>query len=818
MLDRFIDWLDKILSDKNRVRQLVSASLLLFVCAAAILTLAVFAGSEFRRNVPDGSDPAVSADPTRQTPTEAPTDPTGPIGPEPPESSAPGSDSTPGTAAPVLPEGETVPLSEKSVSELQAEGYVISWGVYDPEDHVFARLCTDDERLAKKLYTLGSTKTVRVIDVTTYEDGGMEFPGIREESAERAAVELYMGYILVDIGPDEGGVSSLAVFSSDGKEIGVFSADMLVPALTRDSADHPLFISNGHYLYIDEKTSTLKESDYIDEVDGRGLYFDYNPDYGKSDSSLHIYSTRQTVKMTYEMDMSSYYTRYGVDYRIAREFQEKYPAYAEAVARNISSNEYYNLLFHVFYEAAKEQIAAEKESGTYEPLPQVFPWETTEASTTGKTPSVTTGKTPSVTTGKTPAVTTGKGTGKATEKNPGKATSAPEPAEITVPEETHTPGTGSASGTAEPEDITVPEPSTAVPTEKATTKAVTTKAVTTKAVTTKAVTTAPASTAKPKLAAKTAAVTEALTEEPTGTAQTPDATKTATGTSVPTGTETPTGEETTAPAAPNKVISVSRIYDAYRFIYKSSDPGADESVTTTVELAYTPYITQTLTWKSQYKHAKAYNFSEGRAVTVTDNGIVRVINTGGGSAIYLYRIFKADASMGSGYMTEFFIEPARRDVTMLGYYYFDEGLMRLRKCNRLSHVINKYNEDRDILVDINGREYTIPEGYTLVSYSEGVLLLERQGRYGYFHKDGYWIAQPVYTSAMPFVEGVAVLGRADGTFGAIDKEGKIVIPFDYTSLSNASSGIFAGFSPARGWEILAKMTPGAEETETKAVK
>ena len=84
-------------------------------------------------------------------------------------------------------------------------------------------------------------------------------------------------------------------------------------------------------------------------------------------------------------------------------------------------------------------------------------------------------------------------------------------------------------------------------------------------------------------------------------------------------------------------------------------------------------------------------------------------------------------------------------------------------------------------------------------------MLERDGRYGYYHRDGYWIAQPVYTYAMPFGEGIGVIGYKDGVKGALDTTGNTVIPFEYEEISTASSGIFACFAEDSGWTLLAKV-------------
>jgi hypothetical protein len=143
---------------------------------------------------------------------------------------------------------------------------------------------------------------------------------------------------------------------------------------------------------------------------------------------------------------------------------------------------------------------------------------------------------------------------------------------------------------------------------------------------------------------------------------------------------------------------------------------------------------------------------------------------------------------------------------MLGHYYFDDGLIRMRVVERLPHKLDIYEADYEVLVDTNGKQVSIlPEGYNLVSYSDSVFLVERNGRYGYYHRDGYWVAQPIYTYAAPFIEGLAVLGYEEGIKGVIDTEGNIVIPFRYTSISNASTGLFACFSETDGWKVFAKV-------------
>ena len=183
--------------------------------------------------------------------------------------------------------------------------------------------------------------------------------------------------------------------------------------------------------------------------------------------------------------------------------------------------------------------------------------------------------------------------------------------------------------------------------------------------------------------------------------------------------------------------------------------------------------------------ARAYAFSEGFACIVDDYGVLKIISTSGRVTAQLNRTYLTDAGHGSTYMNRKYYRPFYNDIYHLGYYYFDHGLMRVRviEHERLEgDIVNYITADDGILIDPYGNEFKIPAGYKLVSYSDGILLLERDGKYGYYHRGGYWIAQPVYTYAMPFVEGIGIIGDADGFKGAVDTAGNTVIPL-HTQIS-----------------------------------
>ncbi len=218
-------------------------------------------------------------------------------------------------------------------------------------------------------------------------------------------------------------------------------------------------------------------------------------------------------------------------------------------------------------------------------------------------------------------------------------------------------------------------------------------------------------------------------------------------------------------------------------------------------------IKQTVSWNGNYPYAYAFNFRCGRAVTFDDNGKMTVVDENGKKTVD----YKSYSTVGNRYNVSFYTAPVYRDVSQLGYFYYDEGLLRVRRVTREDYRTDRYSDERELLIDVNGKEYAVPTGFELVSYSEGVLLLKREGtdgdgaRYGYYHKNGYWIAQPIYSYAEPFVEGIGIIGIANGVKGAIDLGGNVVIPFAYTHITNASSGIFACYGEDCGWRVFAKM-------------
>jgi hypothetical protein len=209
----------------------------------------------------------------------------------------------------------------------------------------------------------------------------------------------------------------------------------------------------------------------------------------------------------------------------------------------------------------------------------------------------------------------------------------------------------------------------------------------------------------------------------------------------------------------------------------------------------------------QPQYASAYAFSEEGLACVTDfDGNVFYINEKGEEVISLRNnVTIRPEEMSGNKIRQFFFEPITKGVESLGLYYFDHGYTMIRYCwtsnfNTKDLYLNEYR-----LYDTKGNLFEIPGGYTLVNYSDGILLLEKDGRYGYMDTGRAWISPAVYTEARPYLQGLAIAKNEDGLYGILDREGNEVLPFAFDHISNPSGGKVATFSAERGWEIYCVM-------------
>ncbi len=191
-------------------------------------------------------------------------------------------------------------------------------------------------------------------------------------------------------------------------------------------------------------------------------------------------------------------------------------------------------------------------------------------------------------------------------------------------------------------------------------------------------------------------------------------------------------------------------------------------------------------------YKKAFNYSEGFGCAVdaqdrlyffNEEGRLRI---GGLSVIMFY---------GCGDVL---------DERSLGYYYFDEGLTRATKKN---YSRGKLVSEYQTFIDREGDEVKTPADYSVYSYSNGRILLEKDGKYGYMTSRGKWLCAPEFTYARPFFEGLAVVGELDGKKGVIDRDGNYVIAPVFDEITDCSGGIICAYSDECGWQLFNKKNP-----------
>ncbi|MBP5269433.1 MAG: hypothetical protein ILO42_00580 [Clostridia bacterium] len=663
-----------------------------------------------------------------------------------------------------------------------------------------AEIVIDESNLA--LRDTGSKKTVTYFAAAS---AGILFTEVAKKTATRNSVELYMGYIIVDVGkrdatsifpkylpsPDDPEKlvraedrdlvitkSALAIYSSYGILIGVYPASEVTPAYTRDTSNRPLFINNNKYYYIDELTGDFLESDYIDERDGRGLYFDYPARYGAEDSKLKKWAVLAPTTHSVFIDEYYVYARFAVNWRLAKPICEADARYADIIAKSSKP-------FAYALKIAKKQIAEESRAAltattpepvtTLEPEPTAGPPETGVPTDDATQTDVLTGDT----------VTDVSGTDAETSANTSETTLGETAAADTADAQTTetTPAETSATETSAPETG-----DTASGTEAASEPAGETSSD-------------PAESASGETGADTAGWTS---ETETGSDTLPEESSEETTQEV----TTPEPTEPVSTEEPHTLLNLTTVYYNWRFIFAAKQPEYNAGKTYSLSRSQSTYYSEKISWESGYRYAKAFNFCENYAVVVDDLGHISVINRNGNTAV-TKNDYDTSTSSTVGYITRrYYTEPVLPDLSAMGSYYFDHGLIRLREISVPDYYEGFYAEDRDVLVDSRGKEYKIPSGYTMTAYSDGVIILESGGLYGcYSTVLERWIADPVFTSAEPFIEGLCVLGLSDGTRGVIDTEGRVVIAFGdgYTEITRASSGIIACLSDS-GWHIFAKVS------------
>lgn len=141
--------------------------------------------------------------------------------------------------------------------------------------------------------------------------------------------------------------------------------------------------------------------------------------------------------------------------------------------------------------------------------------------------------------------------------------------------------------------------------------------------------------------------------------------------------------------------------------------------------------------------------------------------------------------------------PVNRKLNSIGYFYFDDGFTRVR-------IKNPNGSFKEGLINKKGELLSLLDDFALVSYSDSILLVSNGINYGYMTNRLTWVTNPVFTTAEPFLEGLAVVGKG-GKYGVIDTKGNYVIKPVFDRIIRCSGGLLAAHSDTEGWQIFAKV-------------
>ena len=564
------------------------------------------------------------------------------------------------------------------LSDYTSQNFSISYKDYTSSS-VLAEITLDGSLLPSNLYG-GNRIYVKFTSAVDKEDG---IPySVREfDSDTSMAVELYMGYIIIDNG------ETLSLFSGEGAQLGSFDRMYFTPAYTRDSENNALFYltqqGSEDFYRFDTASRNFVLADYDDELDNRGLYFDYTPDYGLSDNEYNRYNAivNCIVEMTHEQ---------AFDYT------------APNTAPPIT-------------EPAPDTTAPETETSAPETETSAPETETSAPETETSAPETETSA-------------------------PETETSAPE-TETSAPEtETSSPETETSSSET---DTSAEDTSTQTLLRRL---------------------------PRTEILFASDTVMELLNAAPSGS----------TTTNYSNYTLSEDGKTVFVELMERRwAFDVADYMQSQEYLSAPDDKKLSE----------------------HYKYYRLYNFTDGLCATVARDGVLSFRDTAGNEIIS--RDTEYFGQNNRKLLTSY-AEPLLKGIDSIGSLYFDDGLVMIRQIDIDSQFTDKLSGDYSYLVDKNGKKFSIPAGYELIAYSDGVLLLEKDGYYGYYSNEGKWIAQPIFTYARPFAQGLGVIGFSGSKKGVVDTQGNLIIPFKYDYISQVSSGIIALYGD-EGWKLIAKM-------------
>jgi len=133
---------------------------------------------------------------------------------------------------------------------------------------------------------------------------------------------------------------------------------------------------------------------------------------------------------------------------------------------------------------------------------------------------------------------------------------------------------------------------------------------------------------------------------------------------------------------------------------------------------------------------------------------------------------------------------------------FSEGLTSFITFNYAEDAAYPFEVLREGFIDKSGKVVIPADKFVSAGrFSEGLAWVRDASteKYGFIDKEGAYVIEPVYDGASTFREGLAYVEK-DGKAGYIDKEGRVVIPFDLLPIDNnyPEPGFYNGLAAARG--------------------
>lgn len=199
-----------------------------------------------------------------------------------------------------------------------------------------------------------------------------------------------------------------------------------------------------------------------------------------------------------------------------------------------------------------------------------------------------------------------------------------------------------------------------------------------------------------------------------------------------------------------------------------------------------------------------YPYSEGYACVTDEEGIMYFVDQNGKKT---FETKKEYVDNGGRYVVDRLLLPLD-ETTALGCYYFDHGLVKARRQIYDYYQLDDWDlmyvmSDEYVMLYTDGTQFPTPANYKVLTYSDGVILMEKNGTYGYMDYTGAWVGTPGFEDAKHFSEGLAAC-KKNGRWGLIDTKGNTVLPFVYDYIQPTSSGVIVTHS-ANGWNVYLKM-------------